>query len=306
LHLGLLAASIPVRYRLLRTLAQFARLFHTTAGMFKNFGTDRGGMMVEVSGLDGAGVPVEANWTLVAEAGHGPFIPTLPALAAIRALGNGRLRRPGAGVCAGVLDLDCIEEEFMPYRIMTQTRTDSVKPPLFARCLGARFAALPKPIQEVHSPNFSLALTGIASVEGPKTLFARAIAKAFGFPPPGQDIPIHVRITRNGESEIWTRDFAGKRFTTELHASVRPGCLQERFGLFRFELYVPTTREGLSMELAGWRLGPLPLPISLAPNIRGREFVDDRGRFRFDVSIDLPLAGRVVHYCGWLFPDREM
>jgi len=92
------------------------------AGLVERFGSDRGFMLVEAAGLDGAGAPIRACWTLVAESGDGPFIPTLPALAALRALGDGRLDRRGAAICAGVLPLGWIEREFLRYRITTATR----------------------------------------------------------------------------------------------------------------------------------------------------------------------------------------
>jgi hypothetical protein len=40
----------------------------------------------------------------------------------------------------------------------------------------------------------------------------------------------------------------------------------------------------------------------LAPRSDTREFVDDLGRFRFDVAIGLPLIGQLAHYRGWLEP----
>jgi len=44
------------------------------------------------------------------------------------------------------------------------------------------------------------------------------------------------------------------------------------------------------------------LPLGLAPRIQAREW-QDGDRFRFEVSIRLPLIGLVVHYDGWLLPD---
>jgi hypothetical protein len=46
----------------------------------------------------------------------------LPALAALRALADGRITEAGARPCVGVLDLDTIEREFLPYRITTEVR----------------------------------------------------------------------------------------------------------------------------------------------------------------------------------------
>jgi len=119
LHFGLVVASLAVRLRLVGCLEPFAPAFRAAARLFKDFGTDRGGMIVDVAGVNGEGVPTKARWTLVAEGGDGPLIPTLPALAALRALAGGRLNRPGAMACAGIIDLDMIEREFRPYRIRT-------------------------------------------------------------------------------------------------------------------------------------------------------------------------------------------
>ncbi len=127
LHLGLLVASLPVRLGFLRSLAPVARLFRSIAALLTPFGTDRGGMTVEATGLDRSGHPVRACWSLVAEGGDGPFVPTLPALAAIRALADGRLCRPGASACVGLLTLAEIEAEFLSYRIASRTTVEPLQ-----------------------------------------------------------------------------------------------------------------------------------------------------------------------------------
>jgi hypothetical protein len=121
MHLGLFAAGLLVRARLLSSLTPFASAFRWLAERLKGLGSDRGGMLVEAAGIDAAGMPVRATWSLVAEAGDGPFVPTLPALAVLRALADGSLSRPGAGPCVGVLNLAAIEREFARHRITTQT-----------------------------------------------------------------------------------------------------------------------------------------------------------------------------------------
>ena len=123
MHLGLYGASLLVQAGLLGSLLPFAGLFRWAAERLNIFGSDRGGMMVAATGNDSEGKPVSAVWSLVAKHGDGPVIPTLPALAAIRALADGRIMEPGARPCVGVLDLDTIEREFLPYRITTEVRT---------------------------------------------------------------------------------------------------------------------------------------------------------------------------------------
>jgi hypothetical protein len=125
MHLGLCVAGLLVRARLLRSLTPFARPFRWIAERLKGFGSDRGGMLVEAVGIDAAGRPIRAAWSLVAEAGDGPVIPTLPALAAIRALADGRLSEPGARPCVGVLDLASLEREFARFRITTRFTTSA-------------------------------------------------------------------------------------------------------------------------------------------------------------------------------------
>jgi len=85
LHIGLLLASLPVRIGLLTSLLPFAPLFRWVAERLARFGTDRGGMQVEAGGVDAEGVRIQARWSLVAAAGDGPIVPTLPALAVLRA-----------------------------------------------------------------------------------------------------------------------------------------------------------------------------------------------------------------------------
>lgn len=125
MHLGLCLAGFLVRARLLPSPPSLALTLRWVAERLRNLGDDRGGMLVAASGLDAAGRPVRACWSLVAEAGDGPVVPTLPALAALRALADGSLTEPGARPCVGVLDLDRIAREFAPYRISTQLSTSS-------------------------------------------------------------------------------------------------------------------------------------------------------------------------------------
>jgi hypothetical protein len=58
-------------------------------------GTDPGGMTVEAVGPNARAHSVRGVWPLVAEAGDGPSVPTLPAIAALRALADGRIAYPG-------------------------------------------------------------------------------------------------------------------------------------------------------------------------------------------------------------------
>lgn len=125
LHVGLWVCALFVRARLVSSLAPAARFFVTVADWFEPFGSDRGGMLVEASGAGPDGRPAKASWSLVAEAGDGPNIPVLPALALIRRLLDGTETCRGAHVCAGLLHLEEIAAEFSAFQITTaQTQTN--------------------------------------------------------------------------------------------------------------------------------------------------------------------------------------
>jgi hypothetical protein len=119
LHLGLSMASLPVRWGFLPSLRPFARPVRALAALFEPFGGDRGGMTVRAAGRDADGRPVSATWFLVAEAGDGPYVPTLPALAVLRSVLAGPGFPPGARACAGELALADIEHEMRRHRIRT-------------------------------------------------------------------------------------------------------------------------------------------------------------------------------------------
>ncbi|GJD50089.1 hypothetical protein OPKNFCMD_2826 [Methylobacterium crusticola] len=302
LHLGLWLASLPVRARLLPSLVPFAGLFLTLAGWLGGLGSDRGGMRVRAEGRDGAGAPVRATWTLVAEAGDGPFVPTLPARAVVRRWLHGPPIPPGARACLGVVDLAALEAEMARHRIATATAREAPGAPLFARALGPAFADLPAPVRALHGGDGPGTWSGRAAVTRGTSPLAGLVARVVGLPRAGADQPVRVSVARRGADEVWTRDFAGRRFRSRMRPA-GPGAVIEQFGPLAFVLALPADAEGLGMRVAGWRLGPLPLPRALAPVSAARESVDAEGRFRFDVAVRLPLAGLLVHYRGWLAPD---
>jgi len=123
LHLGLTAATLPVRMGMLDSLVPLASTFRLVAALFERMGTDRGGMEVVAEGLDATGAHVRGTWSLVAEAGDGPHVPTLPALALVRAILSGSPPAPGARACVGILGLAAIEAEMRRLRITTRIGT---------------------------------------------------------------------------------------------------------------------------------------------------------------------------------------
>lgn len=273
-----------------------ARTLATVSGWAAAFGSDRGAMRVEAYGVDGDGRAARSVWRLIAEPGEGPVTPSLPALAAIRAIAAGRLAS-GARPCVGVLTLEDITREMTPHGLATGVKTE--RGAIYARAIGPAFDGLPEAIRALHeTPGRSL-WRGEAETEGATGPLAAVVARLFGFPPAGA-WPVEVAITADGDRSTWRRRIGGHAFRSVLFRPRPGGRVRERFGLVSVDLTLSPEGERLVYQVTGWRLGTVPMPLALGPRTRTHETVDARGRFVFDVEIGLPVIGRLTRYRGWL------
>lgn len=261
------------------------------------FGSDRGAMRVEAYGVDAEGRAARAIWRLVAEPGEGPVTPTLPALAAIKAIAAGRIG-PGARACVGVLSLEQITAEMAPHGLATDLQAE--RGALYPRAIGPAFDALPDPIRALHETPGRSVWRGEATTEGAAGPLAALVARIVGFPSALATCPVEVAIDADGERSVWRRRIGAHAFSSVLSRPRPGGRVQERFGPFAMDLRLAPEGERLVYRVEGWRIGPLPLPRFLAPSTRAHEAVDAEGRFVFDVEICAALLGRLVRYRGWL------
>ncbi len=277
--------------RFLVPMAQFV------ARLLQSLGSDRGAMVVEVTGRKGDEA-LRRRWTLVAEAGEGPYIPTVAARALIRRAAK---IAPGARACLAEAGLSEIEAAMADLTVRSE-RTESPCPSLFRAALNERWKALPASVRRLHSVQDMESFSGRAEVVRGSGLLARLAAFFFRFPRAGSNVAITVTKLRSDKGETWERDFAGRRFRSYLSAS-RPYHYKERFWAFDYEQELPVEQATLHLPVRrGWFLG-LPIPRALLPRSESREFEID-GRFHFDVGLIAPLGGGlIVRYRGWLIPD---
>jgi hypothetical protein len=244
--------------------------------------------------------------SLLALKGDGPHVPILPAAAAVEALLAGSLAA-GARPAAHVFGLATIEAELAPYAITTQQDV-VVHPPesLMERAVGAdQYRTLPLALRAFHGADAPPVWSGCAEIEQGRGLITRLIGAIVGLPKGGSDIPVTVSVDHEVDgsrlTETWTRNFGGQRFVSVLSAT-EANVATERFGPLTFNLGLVVQDHDIHFPVTGWRIGPLRLPAFLAPRSEAREYVDDQGRFRFDVRMSLPLFGLLAHYRGWLKP----
>lgn len=119
LNWGTWCAAVLVRMGLIGNLASHARILRRLSERLMRFGSDVGGMVVEMHGKDLEGSPLHLRWYLTADAGHGPEVPVTPAVVLARELADGRLTAKGAQPCMGLLSLGQIEAGFYGYALRT-------------------------------------------------------------------------------------------------------------------------------------------------------------------------------------------
>jgi len=303
MHLGLLALSFLVRFKAMKTLLPLAEPLNDIATALSRFGSDCGGMFVEATGVYGDGTRLRATWTLVADSGDGPRVPTLPALCVVRGLLDGSLARRGATACVGLIELSTLEAEFKRFAIRTDRESHVLeRAPLFVRVLS-NFDTMPAVVRASHVPNPASDHAGEVDVEGAANPVGSLIARVMGFPGAASALPAFVTIEREGDGEIWIRRFGDTTFSSHVSAGAG-GALVERFGPFAFDLDANADAGGFDLSIRRGRFFGLPLLGFVTPSTRARAFVDDQGRYRFDVEITLPFVGRLVRYRGWLAQSR--
>lgn len=293
-NLSLWLVAWLVRWGLVRNLTPCASWLQFLQRLTASAGTDRSAMVVRVFGRVGAH-KIERRWTLIANDGDGPEIPTLSIAPLIDRILNGS-QPPGACDAGECLTLADYQPAFNQLSIAHETVEIKTPRPLYARVMGNRFEALPLSVQAMHDVLRDGGAYGSATVTGAANPLAALIARVVGFPQAGS-YTVHVHFTERDGVECWTRDFGGRRFLS--HLSQYGPWLVERFGSLRFAFDLDSDLNGLTMTMRRWWIGPLPLPLALAPRSRAREREDD-GKFYFDVPIALPLIGTLAHYRGWL------
>jgi NAD(P)-dependent dehydrogenase (short-subunit alcohol dehydrogenase family) len=292
--IGLWLLSWPVRWGWIGGLSGAAGFLVGLQRWTGGAGSLRSAFEVRVLGLAGER-RLERRWTLIADRGEGPEIPSLAVPILLDRLAAGAVP-PGAGDAGGLLTLEDFAPAFSGLAVRHSIVEAECPPSLYARAMGGDFERLPPAVRAMHQVLGDGGASGRATVTRGRNPLARLVAVLLGFPREGEH-DLHVGFEERDGCERWTRDFSRRRFSSRL--CLRAGRLEERFGPASFAFRLPVHEAGLGMEMTGWRIGPLPLPLALAPRTPAREWEED-GLFHFDVSIALPLVGPVVRYRGWL------
>jgi NAD(P)-dependent dehydrogenase (short-subunit alcohol dehydrogenase family) len=130
LHLGLWALSWLPALGLIGSLEPLAGPCRAASTLLLPLGSDRGGMVVELGGAGpGAAASLVRRWTLIAEAGDGPWVPAVPAVILARRLAAGEALRRGAMACLGLITLAEFQAATAHLAIGTAVEEEETAPP---------------------------------------------------------------------------------------------------------------------------------------------------------------------------------
>lgn len=204
-------SGVAVRLGLVKSARTFSALGNLIANALDRSGSQDGGMLVEVVGLDQSGKPVRAVWQLKASKGHGPYVPVGPAAALIEALLLSKQVASGAGNAAGRVDLSQILPWYAALSIQTRQSVVAVGPPLFPLLMGDSFEQLPEATRKLHRGWPAVIAKGSATVQPAGSILGRMLAKIFGLPAIAGELPLQVIIESRDGREYWTRRFGAQR-----------------------------------------------------------------------------------------------
>ncbi len=145
---------------------------------------------------------------------------------------------------------------------------------------------------------------GRCSVEGGDGWLTKLALRLGRFPPSANDIPVQVRIDRTGQEWMWKRNFNGHTTRSRLTFDRKKGCVCEQMGRLTFWLKPEFSDGLLAIRISRLKVMGLRCPAVLMPRSSTVEWQDEQGRFRFDVSAEMPVFGHLIRYRGWLAPDH--
>lgn len=301
LHRVLIFCAWLVRFGLVRTLAPLAPLMHWAMNRLR-WGEHRGGMFVEVKGVDAGGRARVRSWHLLAEGSDGPLIPSMAVQAIVQKQLDGDAPAAGARACVRELELGDYERLFASRMIYSGFRdAPATDAPLYQRVLGDGWSSLPDSVRAMHDG--ARVAEGVARVERGSNPIARLAGVLMSFPPARTETPVRVDFDVNAREEVWTRTFGAHHFKSTQHEGKGrwERLLVERFGALEFAMALVCDGERLRLVLRAWRAFGVPLPLWLGPRSDAHE-AEEGGVFCFFVEISHPLVGLIVRYRGWLKP----
>lgn len=173
--------------------------------------------------------------------------------------------------------------------------------------LGDAFYTLPLEVQRGHDHEGHLRLTGHADVKREPGFINAIICWLAGLPDSGfgQRVTFDFYYDENGV-EHWWRNINGRVYRSTMHVGEGEyaGKLIERHPLWTSVFDLEAKSDRLSWKTSGFSIFGKVLSPDTALHCEVSESGYD-GRFRFDITMELPYFGRLIAYRGEIAPPSR-
>jgi hypothetical protein len=170
---------------------------------------------------------------------------------------------------------------------------------LYQRLLAQDFDRLPASLRRFHRTSAGAAATGELHVTRAAGPAARALALIFRLPPAGECVPVLLRVSIDGETELWERVIGTRLLRSRQWIEGRR--LVERVGVLTFAFDVAADERGMRLRSVGCRLLGMPLPSRVAPCVDA-DVAGGDAHWDLTVVVRAPIVGLVTSYYGRVEP----
>lgn len=298
LHRVMNAMAWMARVGIVKDWSRHAAVLKRMSEAFLSWGSDAGAMHVTVRGRDDDGVGRTREWSLVAERGDGPFVPTLAAAALVRRIAAGLPPTPGARPCMGEIGWQAILAEAQGLAI---TAGETSRARFFDGALGEAYQRLDAPVRAFHDLRGRAELHGEVETEAPAGALAALVGRLLGTPQASTRGALRFELHCDDAQQTWTRHFPHRTMRSRMR--VDGSDIVETLGPVRLVMRLQESGGSLHMVLRSMHFLGIPCPGWLLPRIEAREH-GAGGRMHFHVRAALPVVRQVAGYHGWLEVPR--
>lgn len=167
-----------------------------------------------------------------------------------------------------------------------------------------QYNQLPKVVREFHQ-SVNHTWIGSARVGGDNTKLLHIIRTIISLPKATLQTPISVKISYQGNEEVWVRQFGSITFTSYLGCDLGKNLMYERIGPLRFYFKLRVEANALRWDFDSFSLFHCPLPKFLAPKSDAKESASQDGKYQFMAFVGLPVLGTLADYDGELEPEPK-
>jgi hypothetical protein len=170
--------------------------------------------------------------------------------------------------------------------------------------LGDAFERLPLEVQRAHDHDGHIHLSGHADVRREPGIINALVCWMAGLPRSGsgQRVTIDFFYDEAG-NEHWRRNFSGRVYRSVMSAGEGrfAGKLVERMSVWTGVFDLDAQPDGLSWTMTGFGMFGIMLPVALSLRCDALE-CGYNGKFRFDITMELPYFGHLIAYRGEISP----